>query len=86
MGALTGAVGLILVAVMLVFSVIATVIGGLLSDGGWGAAFFGGGLTLVFAVIGVIIYTVFGFIVGCIYASLYNLLAKHVGGLELEVN
>jgi hypothetical protein len=63
--------------------------GAMMAMGGEENAAFGGGMVMglgLAAVIGLpIIYGVFGFIGGVISAFFFNLAAKYVGGLELEV-
>lgn len=46
---------------------------------------FAGIFSVVFAILAPVIYGVMGFIIGAIGALLYNLLAKWMGGFELEL-
>lgn len=56
--------------------------------GGQGGLALGGGgivMGIVFMIGGPILYTIFGFIGGAVGALIYNLFAKLVGGIEIEV-
>jgi hypothetical protein len=78
MGLLYGAMGLIFAPLLLFFSVL-------------GAAMhaknapFSGVIGIVFAIAAPIMYGAMGFVGGAIMAALYNLFAKWVGGIEVNV-
>lgn len=63
--------------------------GGIVSGafGNRGAQVFAGGLvsSIIIYVVGFIIYGIIGGIVGALYAAMYNLTARWIGGLEVEV-
>jgi hypothetical protein len=84
MGAIAAVFGFIIVAIVLLFSLLGALIGGALSDGGFGGALVGGGIGVFFSILLWVAYTVFGFIIGCLYALIYNVIARYVGGLEVE--
>ncbi len=46
----------------------------------------GSGMGLIFVILIPLIYTVIGFISGIIGAFIYNLVAKFVGGIEVEID
>ena len=82
LGILYGVIGLIFVP----FFVVAAVLGAFAEQGQADAAAgvaVAGGMILM-AVLFPIMYAVFGFVGGVIMAAVYNLIARWVGGLELE--
>jgi len=84
MGALCAIIGVIIAAMLLLVSVLSVVIGSIFSGGSWSGVLLGGGITVFFAVFILVVYTVMGFVIGCLYALIYNLVAKYTGGLEVE--
>jgi hypothetical protein len=48
------------------------------------AALFGG-MMLGFAILLPVFYAVFGFLFGILFAAIYNLIARWIGGIEVEV-
>ena len=78
MGAIYGALGLILMPFFILFAVIGMAAGGKPSV-------FGGVAGIIVAVIIPIFYGGMGFVMGALSALLYNLFAKWVGGIEVEV-
>jgi len=69
----------------LIFCPLFLVIGLLGSFAGQGKTPFAGIFGVVFAVLMPVLYGVMGFVFGAIGALLYNLIAKWVGGFELEL-
>jgi uncharacterized membrane protein len=53
---------------------------------GGGAMAAGGVIFVLFYLVGIFIYAIFGGIVGAFYAWLYNVTARWTGGLELDVS
>lgn len=78
MGLLYGCMGLLFAPFFLLFGLLGSLVG---SDKTPFAGIFGA----VFAILMPVIYGVMGFVMGAIGALLYNLLAKWVGGFELEL-
>ena len=78
MGLLYGCMGLLFAPFFLLFGLLGSLVG---SDKTPFAGIFG----VVFAILMPVIYGVMGFVMGAIGALLYNLLAKWVGGFELEL-
>ena len=77
LGILYGFVGLLFAPIFLLMSVI----GAAADAPSSGLMAFGAGAVVMFP----IIYAVIGFIGGIIGAAIYNLVAKWVGGIEVEV-
>src|SRR5690242_1350705 len=82
-GMIYGCIGLIFIPFFLIFAVIGSFAGSL---GGESNNPFAGILGVVFAIFVPLFYAAFGFIGGAIGALLYNLFAKWVGGVELELD
>ena len=78
MGILYGCMGLIFAPIFLLFGLIGSLAG---QDKTPLAGIF----SVVFAILMPVLYGVMGFIMGAIGALLYNLVAKWVGGFELEL-
>lgn len=78
LGLIEGALGLIFMPFFILFAVLGMAAGGK-------ASVFGGVAGIVIAVFVPILYAALGFITGAIGALLYNLFAKWVGGIEVEV-
>jgi hypothetical protein len=78
MGAIYAVIGLILLPFFLLASLLGSMAGG--HENPLGAI---GGL--VFGLFAPIFYGVFGFVFGAIGAFLYNLMAKWLGGIEVQV-
>jgi len=78
MGAIYGCMGLIFAPFFLLFGLLGSLVG---QDKTPFAGIFG----VVFALLMPVIYGVMGFVAGIIGALLYNLLARWVGGFELEL-
>ena len=78
MGLIYGCLGLIFVPFFLLFAVAGSMAG---QDKLPFAGIFG----ILFAILMPILYGVMGFVMGAISALLYNVIAKSVGGLELEL-
>ena len=78
MGLLYGCLGLLFVPFFLL-------VGLLGSFAGQDKNPFAGIFSVVFAILAPILYGVMGFILGAIGALLYNLLAKWIGGFELDL-
>jgi len=78
MGAIYAVIGLILLPFFLLASLIGSMAGG--HDNPLGAI---GGL--IFGLFAPIFYGVLGFVFGAIGAFLYNLMAKWLGGIEVQV-
>lgn len=78
MGVLYGCLGLLFIPFFLIFAMVGTF-------AGQKDVPFAGVLGIVFAIVMPILYGVMGFVTGAIGAALYNLLAKWLGGFELEL-
>ncbi len=78
MGVIYGCLGLIFVPFFLLMGLVGTMAGKQQSP-------FAGMFGLVFAFLAPILYGVLGFIGGAIGAALYNLFAKWIGGIEVQV-
>jgi hypothetical protein len=78
MGLIQGSLGLIFMPFFILFAALGMAAGGK-------ASVFGGVAGIVIAVFIPIFYAALGFITGAIGALLYNLFAKWVGGIEIEV-
>jgi transmembrane protein DUF3566 len=78
MGLLYGCIGLIFAPFFLLIGLAGSL-------AGQNKAPFAGVFGVVFAILMPVIYGVMGFVFGAIFAFIYNLLAKWVGGIELEV-
>jgi len=81
MGILYGCMGLIFVPFFLLFAFVGTFAGQ--KDAPF--APFAGLFGIVMAVLMPLMYGVMGFIMGAIGAALYNVIARRVGGFELEL-
>ena len=79
-GCLLALFGLLIGVCFLLFG---SLLGNLFPNGGLGMAGAIGGIAAVIFI--PIFYGVFGFIAGIIGAALYNLVAKIVGGIEIDV-
>ena len=73
-----GSLGLIFMPFFILFAALGMAAGGK-------ASVFGGVAGMVLAVLIPILYAALGFITGAIGSLLYNLFAKWVGGIEIEV-
>lgn len=83
MGGLYAPIALVFSLLLLVFGVLALLVGAGSSDA---AAALGGGLgMIVIAVIIPIVYGAMGFVGGVVVAAIYNLIAKFTGGIEVTV-
>jgi len=80
MGLVYGCLGLIFVPFLLIAG-----LAGFLAGNDKAAFPFAGVAGVVFAILAPLIYGAMGFVFGAISALIYNLVAKWVGGLELEV-
>jgi hypothetical protein len=78
LGILYGAMGLLFAPFFLIISAITS---NLPEANGKMPAFFGVGM----AIAAPVIYAVMGFVIGVVGAAIYNLVAKWVGGFEVEV-
>ncbi|SRR5579872_4676386 len=78
MGILYGCLGLIFIPFFLIFAMAGTL-------AGQKEVPFAGVIGIVLAVAMPVLYGVMGFVTGAIGAALYNLLAKWLGGFELEL-
>jgi hypothetical protein len=78
MGLIQGSLGLIFMPFFLLFAALGMAAGGK-------ASVFGGVAGIVLAVFIPVLYAALGFITGAIGGLLYNLFAKWVGGIEVEV-
>ncbi len=78
MGILYGCLGLIFIPFFLLLTMVGTL-------AGQKGAPFAGVVGVVFAIAMPILYGLMGFVTGAIGAGLYNLLAKWLGGFELEL-
>jgi hypothetical protein len=85
-GAIYGSMGLIFGFIFFVISLFGAGLASQLAEGGeaapaWLGALFGAGAIVLFP----LLYGFFGFILGAISAGLYNLFARLVGGLVVEL-
>jgi hypothetical protein len=78
MGLIYGCLGLILIPFFLLMGLMGTLAGKQQLP-------FAGMIGLVFAFLAPILYGIMGFIMGAIGAALYNLFAKWIGGIEVQV-
>jgi hypothetical protein len=78
MGAIYGILGLLFMPIFLVAGIMSSL------TGGKGAAFGAAG-AIVMAILFPILYGLMGFAAGAIGALLYNLFAKWLGGVELQL-
>lgn len=78
--AFCGILGIIFVSIFAAISLTLTILDVVLSDGDWTGILVGGGFGLLM----IVLYAVMGFISGCLYALIYNLAAKYLGGIEVE--
>ena len=81
LGVLYAFIGLFLGGILSLFSVMGAAFGGA-DSGGVAAMLFGVGAVIILP----IIYGCIGFVGGLITAPLYNLVAKIMGGLEIELS
>ena len=79
-----GLISLIIVPFILAFSVIGALAGASGRFGGFGPAALGAGFGLVMILLLPLLYAAFGFIGGILGGFIYNLVAKWVGGIEVE--
>lgn len=79
MGLLYGCMGLIFAPFFLIFGLVGSI-------AGEGKNPIAGAVGIVLAILMPVLYGVIGFIAGAIGALLYNLLAKLVGGIELNLD
>lgn len=79
LGVLYGAMGILLVPIFLIFSVI-----GSQMPAQQRVAMMGFGVG--FAILAPVFYGVMGFVTGALGALIYNLVAKWIGGIEVEVD
>jgi hypothetical protein len=84
MGIMYGGIGLFFGAIFAIVSLAGAAIGAGMSESGnaWVGAFFGVGAVVLMPVL----YGVLGFVGGLLSALVYNLAARFVGGLELDVS
>ncbi len=80
-GALYAAMGLIIGAVLSLFGILGSALGGEFSPEGLGFGLVFGIGAIIFLPL---MYGVLGFIVGAIMAFLYNVVAGYIGGIEVE--
>lgn len=78
-----GLMSLLLIPVFLLFGAMA-MLAGAAQNGGGPPAILGAGFGLVMAILMPVFYAAMGFITGFLGALIYNLVAKWIGGLELE--
>jgi hypothetical protein len=78
LGAIYGALGLIFAPIFLLIGMAGMMAGGR-------EAVFGGVTGVVFAVLLPVLYGAMGFVIGAIGALLYNLFARWVGGIEVQL-
>jgi hypothetical protein len=82
MGLIYGCMGLIFAPLFLLMGLMGSAFG---QQNSPLAGIFGVGFGIGFAVLMPVLYGAMGFVVGAVGALLYNLFAKWVGGLELEL-
>ena len=82
MGLVYGCMGILLMPFFLIIGLVGSLAGQ--KDQPFAGAF-PGAIGIVFAILAPFFYGIMGFVTGAIGAFLYNLLAKWVGGLELEL-
>ena len=84
LGVLYGGLGLLVGAIFSLIAIVGAALGAAASNGSGGAAF-----GVIFGIGAVVLLPIFyggmGFVSGIIMASLYNLVAKVAGGLEVEL-
>lgn len=89
LGALYALLGLIIGAIYALFAVLIGLIGAATAVDS-SDALMGGAGGVIFGVFSIILFPIFygiiGFIGGIISAFLYNLVARYVGGIELEID
>ncbi len=78
MGAIYGCLGLVLLPLFLLAGVAALM-------SGQDSASFSGAAMLFFAILAPIIYGAMGFVIGALMAWIYNLVARRIGGMKLEL-
>ena len=86
-GVLYGLLGLVFIPIYVVFAVIGMLVQPAAQannspGAGWAVAIGG---ALVLGLFMPVLYGVFGFIFGAISAALYNVIARWIGGIEVEV-
>jgi hypothetical protein len=84
LAAVYGLISLIIVPFILAFSVIGAFAGASGRSGGFGLAALGAGFGLVMILLLPLLYAAIGFIGGVLGGFIYNLVAKWVGGIEVE--
>ena len=85
MGVLYGLMGLIFLPFFAIFALIGVFAQSASEDAGAAGALAMGGGMLLMAVLMPVMYGVFGFIFGALSAALYNVIARWIGGIEVEV-
>jgi len=85
LGALYGIMGLLFVPIIFLFSAFGAMAVNQGNHSQMRGAAFGAGMGIGVALLMVVAYAVMGFIGGIIAAFLYNILAKFVGGIRVEV-
>jgi hypothetical protein len=80
MGAVYGAIGLLFLPFILLMSLAGSLVPRQEGQGNLGLIF-----SLFFGLFAPVIYAAMGFIMGALSAFLYNLFAKWVGGIEVQV-
>jgi hypothetical protein len=80
MGALYGALGLLFLPFILLMGLASSLMPNQHGQNAFGLFF-----SLFFGVLAPVIYGVMGFLVGALGAFLYNLFAKWIGGIEVQV-
>jgi hypothetical protein len=80
MGAVYGAIGLLFLPFILLMGLAGSLMPHQNGQGNIGIVF-----SLVFGLLAPVIYAVMGFVMGALTAFLYNVFAKWVGGIEVEV-
>ena len=85
LGALYGIMGLLFVPIIFLFSAFGAMAANQGSHSQMSGAALGAGMGVGVALLMVVAYAVMGFIGGIIAAFLYNILAKFVGGIRVEV-
>jgi len=86
LGVLYAGIGLILGLIFSLLSVLGAAFGAALNDAGGPEAMFGALFGIGAIILLPILYGVLGFLSGLLTAALYNLTARLVGGLELDVD
>lgn len=80
-----GLISIIIVPFFIIFAVIGSIAGAASHSNGFAPAAFGVGFSVVMALIFPVMYAGFGFIAGVLGGFVYNLVAKWVGGIEVEL-